>query len=36
MQAYRESIGRDQDVLVLKPDSDFFQFLQKQLGTAAK
>jgi modulator of FtsH protease HflC len=35
MQAYRESIGRDQDVLVLKPDSDFFQFLQKQLGTAA-
>jgi len=36
MQAYRQSIGRDQDVLVLKPDSDFFQFLQKQLGTAAK
>jgi membrane protease subunit HflC len=35
MQAYRESIGRDQDVLVLKPDSDFFQFLQKQLGTTA-
>jgi membrane protease subunit HflC len=32
MQAYRESIGRDQDVLVLQPDSDFFQFLQKQLG----
>ncbi len=36
MQAYRESIGRDQDILVLKPDSDFFQFLQKQLGTTAK
>jgi membrane protease subunit HflC len=36
MQAYRDAIGRDQDVLVLKPDSDFFQFLQKQLGTAAK
>lgn len=36
MQAYRESIGGDQDVLVLKPDSDFFQFLQKQLGTTAK
>ncbi len=35
MQAYRESIGRDQDILVLKPDSDFFQFLQKQLGTTA-
>jgi membrane protease subunit HflC len=36
MQAYRDAIGRDQDVLVLKPDSDFFQFLQKQLGAAAK
>ena len=32
MQAYRQSIGRDQDVLVLQPDSEFFQFLQKQLG----
>ena len=36
MEAYRASIGRDQDVLVLKPDSDFFQFLQKQLGAGAK
>jgi modulator of FtsH protease HflC len=36
LQAYRKSIGRDQDVLVLKPDSDFFQFLQKQVGTAAR
>jgi membrane protease subunit HflC len=35
MQAYRESIGRDQDILVLKPDSDFFQYLQKQFGTTA-
>jgi membrane protease subunit HflC len=35
MQAYRESIGSDQDILVLKPDSDFFQYLQNQLGTAA-
>jgi len=35
LQAYRNSIGRDQDVLVLKPDSDFFQFLHKQAGTAA-
>jgi membrane protease subunit HflC len=35
LQAYRKSIGRDQDVLVLKPDGDFFQFLQKQAGTAA-
>ena len=36
MQAYKASIGRDQDVLVLKPDSDFFQFLQKQVGGGAK
>jgi membrane protease subunit HflC len=32
MQAYRESIGREQDVLVLSPDSDFFQFLQERSG----
>jgi membrane protease subunit HflC len=36
MQAYRNSIGRDQDVLILKPDSEFFQFLQKQAGTTAR
>jgi membrane protease subunit HflC len=36
LQAYRKSIGRDQDVLVLKPDGDFFQFLQKQAGTTAR
>jgi membrane protease subunit HflC len=36
LQAYRNSIGRDQDVLVLRPDSDFFQFLQKQLGTTGR
>ncbi len=36
MQAYRQSIGRDQDVLVLQPDSDFFKFLQNQLGASAK
>ena len=35
MQAYRESIGRDQDVLVLQPDSDFFKFLQNQTGKPA-
>jgi membrane protease subunit HflC len=34
MQAYRQSIGRDQDVLVLQPDSEFFKFLQNQVGTA--
>jgi len=33
MQAYRESIGSDQDVLVLQPDSDFFKFLQNQVGS---
>ncbi len=32
MQAYRASIGRQQDVLVLSPDSEFFQFLQQQSG----
>jgi membrane protease subunit HflC len=34
MQAYRESIGSDQDVLVLQPDSEFFKFLQSQVGDA--
>jgi membrane protease subunit HflC len=34
MQAYRESIGGDQDVLVLQPDSEFFKFLQNQGGSA--
>ncbi len=33
MQAYRESIGSDQDVLVLQPDSEFFKFLQSQVGS---
>lgn len=33
MQAYRESIGKDQDVLVLQPDSEFFKFLQSQVGS---
>jgi len=36
MQAYRQAIGRDQDILVLQPDSDFFKYLQNQLGTSAK
>ena len=34
MSAYRESIGGQQDVLVLSPDSEFFQFLQHEMGTA--
>ena len=33
MAAYRESIGREQDVLVLSPNSDFFRFLQEQSGS---
>ena len=33
MQAYRESIGKEQDVLVLEPDSDFFQFLKQSGAT---
>lgn len=36
LQAYRKSIGRDQDVLVLQPDSEFFKFLQNQLGASSK
>ena len=33
MQAYRESIGGAQDILVLQPDSEFFKFLQNQSGS---
>jgi membrane protease subunit HflC len=36
MQAYRASIGREQDVLVLEPDSDFFQFLQRRAGATPR
>ena len=32
MSAYRAAIGREQDVLVLSPDSEFFRFLQEQMG----
>jgi membrane protease subunit HflC len=35
MAAYRESIGGEQDVLVLQPDSDFSRYLQSQLGSSA-
>ncbi len=35
MLAYRKSIGGPNDVLVLKPDSDFFQFLQNEFGAEA-
>lgn len=34
MQAYRASIGSEQDILVLSPNSDFFRFLQEQSGAA--
>jgi membrane protease subunit HflC len=33
MEAYRQSIGGSQDVLVLQPDSEFFRYLQSQVGT---
>ena len=33
MQAYRESIGSDQDILELQPDSEFFKYLQSQVGS---
>jgi len=29
MRAYSESLGQDQDVLVLGPDSDFFKYLKR-------
>lgn len=32
MSAYREAIGREQDILVLSPDSEFFRFLREQMG----
>lgn len=35
MQAYRESIGGEGDVLVLEPDSEFFRYLQDQFGAGA-
>jgi membrane protease subunit HflC len=28
LQAYRNSLGREGDVLVISPDSDFFRYLQ--------
>ncbi|HLF12045.1 MAG TPA: protease modulator HflC [Gammaproteobacteria bacterium] len=36
LQAYRESIGGEQDVLVLEPDSEFFQFLKQSGATPAR
>jgi membrane protease subunit HflC len=32
MRAYRESLGQEQDVLVLSPDSDFFKYLKRSGG----
>jgi modulator of FtsH protease HflC len=29
MQAYRESLGKDTDVMVISPDSDFFKYLKQ-------
>ncbi len=36
MEAYRESIGGSQDVLVLQPDSEFFRYLQNQFGAETR
>ena len=32
MEAYRQSMGKAQDVLVLQPDSEYFRFLTEQQG----
>ncbi len=34
MQAYRKSIGNDRDILVLKPDSEFFRYLNQPSGSS--
>lgn len=32
LQAYRSSLGRDTDVLVISPDSEFFRYLERKDG----
>ncbi|HZF27451.1 MAG TPA: protease modulator HflC [Steroidobacteraceae bacterium] len=32
LQAYRNSLGRDTDIIVISPDSEFFHYLQKPSG----
>jgi membrane protease subunit HflC len=32
MQAYRESLGKDSDILVISPDSEFFKYLKQPSG----
>jgi membrane protease subunit HflC len=32
LQAYRASLGREQDILVISPDGDFFRYLQQTDG----
>ncbi len=32
LQAYRSSLGRDQDILVISPDGDFFRYLERSDG----
>ena len=34
MQAYRKSIGNDRDILVLKPDNEFFRYLNQPSGSS--
>ena len=32
LQAYRTSLGREQDIFVISPDSDFFRYLERTDG----
>jgi membrane protease subunit HflC len=32
MQAYRESLGKDSDIMVISPDSEFFKYLKQPSG----
>ncbi len=36
LEAYRRSVGRDGDILVLKPDSDFFRYFRYRNGAESQ
>jgi membrane protease subunit HflC len=36
LEAYRRSVGRDGDILVLKPDSDFFRYFRYRSGAESE
>ncbi len=36
LEAYRRSVGRDGDILVLKPDSDFFRYFRYRNGAESE